>query len=87
MVPDRIWGLDISECCRIHDFMYGCGEREEDREEADRVFLNNMVRLISDGICLLRPLRRWRAKQYYWAVRYFGGPAFWNDKNDAKEMK
>jgi hypothetical protein len=86
LISDRIWWLNINEACRIHDFMYGSGVKEADREEADRVFLNNMTRLISDGVCFLRPLRRIRARQYYLAVRFFGGPSFWNEKNKEGEM-
>jgi hypothetical protein len=74
IVPDRVWGLSIKRACRIHDFMYSdlC---DATKEEADRVFLDNMRRLIFDGIrwkWLIR-LRLRRAKTYYLFVKYGGG--------------
>jgi hypothetical protein len=80
-VPDTIWGLPITEACDIHDFMYAMGETEEDRREADRVFLNNLLRLVEGGCRWLRPLRRRRALTYARAVMALGGPAFWSGKN------
>jgi len=84
-VPDTIWGLSIERACRIHDWMYGRGRTIEDKNEADRVFFNNMLRLIeaSTSNRLLRFLRRRRALAYYKAVCWFGGPAFWAGKPDA----
>jgi len=83
IVPDTIYGLDISSACDIHDYMYTVGLELADKEEADRVFLNNMLRLIqANSSCwLLRKLRRQRARTYYEAVSHFGGPAFWSGKN------
>lgn len=80
-VPDRIYGLCIKEACHIHDYMYHVGVSLRDKEEADRVLLNNLCRLIDDHGGILKIPRRWRAKSYYKAVKYFGGPAFWNSKN------
>lgn len=83
IVPDSIWGLDVSEACNIHDWMYAHGRTIEDKREADRTFLNNMLRMIENagGWSLLRLLRRRRALKYFWAVDVFGGPAFWDSKN------
>ena len=85
LVPDTLWGLSIEEECNIHDWMYSEGKTIADKEEADRVFLNNMIRRIEreKGAIskALRPLRKIRAKEYYEAVRIFGGPAFWAGKN------
>lgn len=89
-VPGTIWGLDISIACDIHDYMYMGGETEADREEADRAFLNNLLRIIeADSIPFgpLKWLRRYRAVTYYAAVRDFGGPAFWDSKNKPGEMQ
>lgn len=83
-VPDRIYGTDISAACQIHDFMYDVGTTIEDKEEADRVFLNNILRLIErDKHKWYKPtwLQRRRAQKYYWAVSQYGGPAFWAGKN------
>jgi len=62
--------------------MYAKGKLIDDKHEADRVFLNNMVRVIDTESCrILRALRRYRAMSYYNAVRDFGGPAYWANKN------
>ena len=79
-VPDTIWWLDIQEVCHIHDWMYHYGKTIEDKKEADRVMLNNMLRLIEAGNKYLKPFRRRRALKYYEMVVAFGGPAFWSGK-------
>lgn len=76
-IPNTLWGLSIEECCNIHDWMYYKGSTLGNKEEADRVFLNNMLRVIAGGSRWLRGVRRVRARNYYRAVKYFGGPAFW----------
>ena len=69
--------------------MYHHGKDINDKNAADRVFLNNMIRTIEDegGFCLLRKLRLRRARLYYRAVENFGGPAFWANKNKPEEFK
>jgi hypothetical protein len=82
-VPDKIYGLCITEACNIHDFMYNTGKTAEDKAVADMTFLNNMLRIIE--ACTTNQLLKWirgsRAYGYYLAVKIFGGPAFWNCKN------
>lgn len=83
-IPDRIYGTSIAEACHIHDFMYHVGRSIEDKQEADRVFLNNLIRLIErDKNKWYKPtmLQRRRALKYYEAVEAFGGAAFWAGKN------
>ena len=90
IVPDRIWGVSIVEACKRHDWMYFIGMTKEDKEEADRVFLNNMLRIIDDydgWSRFFNGFRRYRAVTYYNAVRDFGGPAFWNEKNEDREFR
>lgn len=91
LVPDSILGVDISEACNIHDWMYTLGCTIENKDEADRVLLNNMLRLINEdtGILsgMLRPWRRMLAWGYYEAVHKYGGPAFWHGKNDRESLK
>lgn len=87
LVPNSMWGLDISKACDIHDWMYHWGKTEADRAEADRVFLNNLVRIINHQGGALAGLRRYRATTYYNAVHRFGGAAFWDGKNPAVCMK
>jgi len=86
LVPDTLYGLNITEACNIHDWMYFKGKDIYDKEEADRVFLNNMLRIISRGSSWLKWLRRRRAYKYYDAVVMAGGPAFWDNKNKPGEM-
>jgi hypothetical protein len=86
LIPDTIWGLKITAACDIHDFMYAVGKTLKDKEEADRVFFNNMLRLIDKGSPWLKWLRRRRAKTYYDAVCLLGGPAFWAGKNKGEEL-
>ena len=80
--PAKIWGTSIIEACIIHDYDYYAGVTYEDKEEADRVFLNNMLRLIDKRTRWYKPTKfqRWRAKRYYQAVKYYGGAAFWGNK-------
>jgi len=86
IVPDSILGCDIKEACNIHDFMYEFAKPYvESKEEADRVFLNNMTRLVLNknrGFFkfLTRP-RLKLVKVYYDAVKNYGGASFWEDKN------
>ena len=83
-VPDRIYGTYIGHACTIHDWMYNEGRSIEDKDEADRVFLNNIYRLIEiDKKKWYKPtrLQRIRAKGYYNGVKYFGGSAFFKGKN------
>lgn len=85
LVPDTIYGLSIHAACDIHDFMYAMGETIAEKDEADRVFLNNCIRLIyaAEGFWAksLRYLRLMRAKIYFEFVHLFGGPSFWAGKN------
>ena len=86
LVPETMWGLDISAACDIHDWMYFHGKSEEDRLEADRVFLNNLFRLINAYGGWLAWLRRYRATTYYNAVRVFGAEPFWWGKNPPETL-
>lgn len=82
--PETIYGTNISAACIVHDDMYNTGRSDEDKQEADRVFKYNMLRLIDrDAAKWYKPtwLQRRRALKYYYAVVEFGGPAFWSGKN------
>ena len=81
LVPNTLWGLSIEECCNIHDYMYKVGKTIEHKREADRVFLNNMLRVVDTGSKWMKFLRKRRAWKYYEAVSHFGGPAFWSGKD------
>jgi len=76
IVPDTAWGLNLKRACRIHDHMYSdlCTAT---KKAGDRVFLNNMRRLIIHGskIKWLIPARLRRAKLYFLTVKYGGKAA------------
>ena len=82
LVPDRIYGLDITEVCCIHDYMYEVGKTAAAKEQADRVFLINLLRVIEAKKAWWFPhfLARRRALKYYEAVKNFGDSAFWKGK-------
>lgn len=85
-IPDHLYGLSICEACHIHDFMYFLGDTWDDKKDADRIFLINMLRIISNEPnsilnILLKRLRRLRALSYYKAVVNFGGLPFWAGKD------
>jgi hypothetical protein len=80
LVPDTIWFLNITEICHIHDWMYAIGETQEEKDEADRIFLANLDALIDSGSILLRFPRRHRAYKYYLAVAIAGEKAYWHNK-------
>ena len=88
-IPDHLLWLSITEACNIHDFMYLVGQTEADREEADRVFKNNMLRIIeaASGNWLTLAIRRKLAKYYHGVVKDMGGTYFWADKNPEETFK
>lgn len=89
LVPETAYGLRLTAACSIHDFMYYYGRTDQDKIDADDVFLNNMIRIIQakTGSRILMLLRLRRARTYYLAVKIFGGPAFWRGKNKSEEME
>lgn len=88
LVPDTMYFLSVAPACNIHDWMYATGATLADKEEADRVFLNNLLRIIDNagGWWVLKAARRTRARDYFDAVKYFGGPAFWDGKNPSNTL-
>jgi hypothetical protein len=89
LVPDKLLGLSIKDACRIHDYMYAMGETNADRCEADRVFLNNMLRLVDSAGSnwLITKLRRRMALSYYKKVANYGSLFFWKGKNPGPTMQ
>ena len=83
LVPDSLYGLNVTFICQIHDWDYAHGSTEEDREKADRTFRNNLMRWVNHKTTFypLKWLRLRRATTYYKAVSMFGGPSFWNTKH------
>ena len=88
LVPETMWGLNVSEACQIHDFMYHVGKTIGDKNTADKVFLFNLNRIIDTTSGMnswLNPLRRIRANTYYEAVKKFGKDAFLEGKKGTKK--
>jgi hypothetical protein len=101
LVPDKLFGvISIVEACKIHDYMYKVEMDLEGKKRADRIFLNNMVRIIvamtspdEDGFAIdeakIMEKRREaclaESRTYYTMVKWFGGPAFWKGKNKDTE--
>ena len=86
LVPDNWFGIDFTIPCAIHDEMYAVGKTLEDKNEADRVFLNNMIRVADTKWCVGKRFGRWLARKYYGVVVNYGGPAYWADKNQPKRV-
>lgn len=79
IVPDTIWGLNITEACNIHDWMYMEGKTQKDKKRADDVFLENVLSIIEEkSHPWLKWIRRYRAMTYYNFVVSWGETAFWN---------
>lgn len=76
LVPDSLLGLEIGECCRIHDWLYYIGGGEQARLEADIILYQNLVGLILQAGGPLRPFRMAAAATFYIAVRERGAEFF-----------
>lgn len=67
--------------CNIHDYDYYMGETQEDKDIADRRFIQNMKRIVeSTNNPLLKKYRAFKSKGFFKAVKDFGDEAFWNEK-------
>lgn len=80
IIPDSLFGLDISDACNIHDYMY---EQGINRKRADKLFLENMLLLINkdSNSKILKSLRKAKAYIYYLGVMLFGN-FFFKKKNN-----
>jgi hypothetical protein len=77
LVPDRFLLLDITICCKIHDYLYTIGGTEKDRLRADRMFRTNLRRtVLNDRNLLTRDTNLFLCNVYYRAVRKFGKSSF-----------
>lgn len=74
LVPDTMWGLDISASCAIHDIDYHF--KRIPRDMADAIFLANLVILISRASKWLFIPRLVRACEYYLGVRLGGASSY-----------
>lgn len=78
LVPDSIYGLDVSPACYVHDWDYHHGKTKADKARADQRLLLNLLIIIEEHSqnSITRSLRSMRAVKYYCAVRDFGDKAF-----------
>ena len=78
-VPDNLLGIDITECCNIHDWMYKYGQNTKDKDWADTVFYINMHIAVAVPKNTWHTLRNCRCKLvrfYYEMVKKYGCDAF-----------
>jgi len=90
LIPDTIYGVSISEACRIHDYGYHFGKTMADKEQADSDFLFNIRRTIIHETRWTKFLnwnRRKRAYIYYLAVAKLGKEAFLEGKDGVKKIE
>ena len=91
LVPDKMYGLDVSDACRIHDWYYRFypDNSSAGRQEADSILKNNLIRIVraKSKSRVLRWLRLLRCRTYYGAVRFGGGPAYYEDRNVEDEYR
>ena len=91
LVPDNILGVSVREACRVHDWYYRFfeGNTEEDRRMADRIFFNNMTKIIrgAGGRWLLVRLRCRIALVYYRSVVTYGANSFWESRNKPETLR
>lgn len=75
VIPENIYGIDISAACAVHDFEY---EQGICQKRADTRFYKNMEFLIKNSgeNWFIKFLSNLRAKKYYIAVKMFGWTAF-----------
>lgn len=76
MLPQGVF----KAACDIHDYMYYIGRHQDDKRAADRVFINNLNRIVEAMPGYKRPFAKALARVYYEAVSKFGYEAFWADK-------
>ena len=81
LVPDTMYGKDVSNACHIHDYMYHIGKVIEDKDIADDIFYKNLL-IIVDGKWYnpLVYLRQVRAKTYHKSVSMAGKEHFLKNK-------
>jgi len=82
-IPDNIFGVDVSNACRIHDWYYRFwpGNTEKDRKMADQLMRKNLliiVRAKSNPFALW--LREPICQIYYIMVRKYGVDAFFEER-------
>jgi hypothetical protein len=88
LVPDTMWGLNISEACRVHDWYYRFyyDRSASGKMLADELMLQNtrwIIKMESDSRTL-KYLRNVRAKTYYVMVSHCGQSS-WDDCKSVRD--
>lgn len=68
-IPNSLMGVDISESCNIHDYMYHNSKSSNDLKKADLIFYKNMNKQIGHRDTFLTTLRQLLVMLYYILVR------------------
>ena len=77
LVPDNFVGVNVSEPCKIHDYRYGIGGTEKDRDVADREFRSNLrCCVLNNHNLVTRCTNLWLCELYYIAVHRYGMSSF-----------
>ena len=88
LVPDTMWGLDISEACRVHDWYYRFfkDRSTEAKALADKLMLLNTLLIVDNQSSnfFVKALRRIRCRTYYTMVRTFGKSS-WNGEKSIRD--
>lgn len=71
LVPDRLFGVDISTACLMHDLRYG-PDSDYSRAEADRMLMLDVLGMLRDG-GVSYDNASMAAGSYWLAVRQYGG--------------
>ena len=89
---NSILGCNVRIACAIHDYCYHEPEHTgrhgsiEHKMQADRIFLNNLLRIIEEYGRERKPWRitQWTRRKiaygYFAAVKKFGGPSYWDEQ-------
>jgi hypothetical protein len=82
LIPDSLLGVSVHEACNLHDELYSQGGTSKERKEADKFFLDEMLKIVDKNSesHLLKVLRKSQAYLYFYAVRLFGRFFFGGEK-------
>ncbi len=74
IIPDSLLGVSVHEACNLHDDLYTKGGSDEERKEADEIFLKTMLDQVNQQSKnkIAKASRKLGAYLYYYSVRFFG---------------
>jgi len=88
IVPDTMWGLNISEACRVHDWYYRFywDRSTEAKKFADTLLMDNCRAIIEQGSSnvIILNLRYIRCRTYYFMVDRCGQSA-WDEARSIRD--